>query len=57
MDSKKAAWIRLAQISNLAQDIIDKNIIDYKKTKELDMEVSAMLRQLSSNKKFFKRLS
>lgn len=57
MTDKEVQWIRLNQISKMAASILSKNIIDKNKLKQLDIEVSAMLRQLGSNKRFFKRLS
>lgn len=57
MNHKEAQWIRLNQISKMAADILTQDIINKKQLKQLDIEVSAMLRHLSSTKKFFKRLS
>jgi len=56
MTDKEAHLIRLQKIAQLAESVTT-GIIDKSKVKELDMEISAMLRHLSSSKRFFKRLA
>lgn len=56
----EAKWIRAKEISKLAQSIIDNQVLDKKLIADLDKEVSAMLRFLTStnnDKRFFKRLA
>lgn len=57
MTQKEAQWIRVREIAKIAESILQNDILDKKKIQELDVEVSAMLRHLSSSKRFFKRLS
>jgi len=57
MTIKKAQWIRLNEISKIAQKILDDQIPNKQLVRSLDLEVSAMLRSFSKEMKFFKRLS
>lgn len=57
MTNKEVQWIRLNHISKIAKSILDRDIIDKQQIKQLDIEISAMLKVVSSHKRFFKRLS
>lgn len=57
MTVKDAQWIRLNEISKMAQKILDDRIANRNLIKSIDIEVSAMLRSFSNDKRFFKRLS
>lgn len=54
---KEANWIRLEEIAKIAKEVLENKVADKQQIKDLDMEVSAMLRSLASKKTFFKRLS
>ncbi len=57
MNEKEARWIRLREIAKIANAMLEDKVIDKSKVNSLDTEVTAMIRQISSYRKFFKRIS
>lgn len=57
MNEKEARWIRLREIAKIADAMLDEDIIDKSKVRSLDTEVTAMIKQISFSRKFFKRIT
>lgn len=47
--------IKLHRLAQLAQSIIDSSVLDKRKVREIDNEVSVILKELSASRRYFKR--
>jgi len=56
VNEKKARWIRLQEIAKIASEMLTDKIVDKNKVNLLNNEVTAMLKHISSYRKFFKRI-
>lgn len=53
----EAKWIRLSHIASMSEKILREKVINIDDVKQLDVEVTAMLKQMSRERKYFQRLS